>query len=1022
MASATSLIEEFVGQFEQARRRGPVSLEAFLPPPEHPQYRTVLVELIRVEMELDWRCGTKRNLQEYQGRFPEVFGDPVCRRDLAYEEYRLRRIFGERPKRLEYAERFQIDVSDWPEQDDDRWQEGKISREDAPTRKYLHLCADAAMETELSFPDVGTTFLDFELFRELGRGAFGRVYLARQRSLANRWVAVKVTADSTIEAEALARLQHTNIMPIFSVHRSAPFSVVCMPYFPAITLDQLNEHLSRRRTLDDTALGIFETIRDYARPAEGVTQAKDAPPAEIPPHWAPFRDRSSIEACVWIGSRLADGLAHAHERGIVHRDLKPANILITDEGQPLILDFNLAGIREPLSEQKAFFGGTLPYMAPELLQACLERRPLVHPRGDVYALGVILYEMVTRRRPFPVPNGSFWSVVELMLADRSAPPPSPRAVNPDVSPGLDAIIRKCLQPDPIQRYATARELHDDLQREFEHRSLRHAAEPWWYRVAKAHRRHRRQLSATRVGFFFLGLLLVVGSIGAVGWEKARQLEAREKFQNFREEVNKVLVDRRRLSSAEVVPALLAGYGAADRADWHELPDVARLPSEQQAELRNLIGDLWFLAAQHRSRQIQPGESLAQALAEALRFNDRAARDYPPGQVPRAVWYQRADLRRQLAERLLARGWWATLWHEPAAFATAMRLLQQAAQENELARAQPMRSARDFFLETRLEVPPEDSVALLEEAQQRLDPDPERWLYLGIAFREAGRLDRALECFNTSLALNPKRPAALAARGETRLALGDDRRALGDLDRVIELEPNWPHARTNRALARQRLGDFDGALADLLVALEARPDDLELRERLAQVYDKMGNREAAQKQRLEILNATPTDADGYLVRALLQHSPEKRLADIDSALSIQPHHLLALRNKAETLSEYLNRPHDAIAVLDQTIRRHPRSAEAWGGRAILYARLGKYESARHDAAKALQIQRSPIIVYQAAGTFALCGDIGRALELLREALRRDPQLLRLVATDPDLAPLRPREDFASLIRAASLIFR
>lgn len=1022
MPSATSSIEEFVERYEQARRRGPVSLETFLPPPSHPQFRTILVELIRVEMELDWREGTKRGLLEYQNRFPDLFRDPVCRRDLAYEEYRLRRLFGEKPRRLEYAERFQIDVSDWPDPENLLGQPGKSATANTPTRLCSNLSAEVIVDNELPFPEVGTTYLDFELVRELGRGAFGRVYLARQQSLAHRWVAVKVTADATVEAQALARLQHTNIMPIYSVHRSAPFSVVCMPYFPAITLDQLNEHLSRRRTLDDTALGMFETIRDQARPAEGVTRTQEAPPAEIPPHWAPFRDRSSIEACVWIGARLADGLAHAHERGIVHRDLKPANILITDEGQPLVLDFNLAGIREPLSEQKLFFGGTLPYMAPELLQAYLERRPLAHPRGDVYALGVILYEMVTRRPPFPVPSGSVRSVVELMLADRVGPPPSPRAINPDVSPGFDAIIRKCLQPNPIQRYPTARELHDDLQREFEHRSLRHAAEPWWNRVAKAIRRHRSQWSVTRVGLFSLGLLLVVGSIGAVGWGRARQLEAREKFHAFREEVNKILVDRRRASSDLIVSTLQARYGAADRADWHELPDVARLPPEQQAELRNLIGDLWFLAAQQRSQQVQAGESPAQALADALRFNDRAAGDYPPGQVPRAVWYQRADLRRQLASGLLSQGFWTTWWREPPAFVNAMRLLQQAAREEEHARSQPLRSARDFFLETRFEVPPEDPVALLEEAQQRLDADPERWLYLGIAFREAGRLDRALECLNTSLALKPGRAAALAARGETRLAMGDDRRALQDLDQVIELEPSWPHARTNRALARQRLGDLDGAMADLQAALESRPGDLELRERLAQLYAKRGDREAAKKCRQQILNSTPTDADGYLVRALLQDQPEARLADIDAALAIQPNHLLALRNKAETLSEYLNRPHDAMAVLDETIRRHPRSAEAWGGRAILYARLGKHDLARQDAEKALQIQRSPIIVYQAAGTFAWCGDVQRALDLLREAFRRDPQLLRLVATDPDLDSLRRRDDFLSLLRAASIIFK
>ncbi len=927
--SATSSIDEFIERYEQARRQGTASIEKFLPPADHPQFRTILVELIRVEMEHDWRSGVQRRLTDYQARFPEIFRDPKCRGDLAYEEYRLRLASGERIHRDEYAERFQVDVSNWPKHDSRREGSGKLSSVVPATRICPELSSQVIPVEDTPFPEVGTTFLDFELTQELGRGAFGRVYLARQRSLAGRWVAVKVTLDATVEAQALARLQHTNVMPIFSVHQAPPFSVVCMPYYPAITLDELNEHLFQRATLHDTALGVFETIRDNARIREAARRDKEKP-ADIPPHWAPFRDRSPLEACVWIGARLADGLAHAHERGIVHRDLKPANILLTDEVQPLILDFNLAGSTDLLSEQKAFFGGTLPYMAPELLQSYLERRPLVHPRGDVYALGVILYEMVTRRRPYPVPSGALRSVLELMLADRSGPPPSPRLANPAVSPGLDAIIRKCLDPHPSKRYPTARELHEDLQREFEHRSLRHASEPWRSRLRKAFRHFRQQLSATRVGLSALILILVIAWVGATGWRRAEQLEAREKFDRFREDVSRALIGGRQARSLDSLESLVGRYQADVRPDWFQRADVGLLTHDQQIELRHLVGDLWFSVAQGRVQRRTSGESSLQILEEALDRNRRAERDYPPESAPRAVWYQRADLRRQLVESLVAAGWWQTLWHEPDAFFQAMTLLRQAAEDEQRARMLPMRSARDFFLETRLEMPVDDPVALLEEAQHRLDADPMRWLYLGVAFRDVGRFDRALECLNTSLALKPRNPAVLAARGETRLAQGDFSRAIKDFDQVLDLEPDWPHARTNRALARQHVGDLKGAAEDLRSALAARPDDLELRERLARVYDQTGEREKAQRLRREILDATPTDAEGFLIRALLQSDPQARLRDIEAALQLQPHHLLALQNKAETLSEYLNRPEEAIAVLNEAIRRHPRSGEAWGG--------------------------------------------------------------------------------------------
>src|SRR5437763_3618638 len=99
-----------------------------------------------------------------------------------------------------------------------------------------------------------------------------------------------------------------------------------------------------------------------------------------------------IEAVLWIGAGLAAGLAHAHEHGILHRDLKPANVLLTDDGQPMLLDFNLAqDTKQASGASAASVGGTLPYMAPEHLEAFRGADRAVDARSDVYGLGVILY-------------------------------------------------------------------------------------------------------------------------------------------------------------------------------------------------------------------------------------------------------------------------------------------------------------------------------------------------------------------------------------------------------------------------------------------------------------------------------------------------------------------------------------------------------------------------------------------------------------------------------------------------------
>ena len=108
-----------------------------------------------------------------------------------------------------------------------------------------------------------------------------------------------------------------------------------------------------------------------------------------------------------LGAQLADGLAHAHARGIVHRDLKPANVLLTDEGRPMLLDFNLSeDTKLRASPEGGRMGGTLPYMAPEQIDAFRSRRGVVDGRCDLFALGVILYELLTGRHPFRVWTGA----------------------------------------------------------------------------------------------------------------------------------------------------------------------------------------------------------------------------------------------------------------------------------------------------------------------------------------------------------------------------------------------------------------------------------------------------------------------------------------------------------------------------------------------------------------------------------------------------------------------------------------
>ncbi len=377
--------------------------------------------------------------------------------------------------------------------------------------------ADGPAEDPAGFPQPGGGFLNFQLIRELGRGAFARVYLAQQIGLADRPVVLKVGLDLWGEVQTLAQLQHSNVVPLYSVHHTRHFQVVCMPYLGSTTLDDVIWALIRRGRLPQTGPELF-----LLRPAGGEDgTARPVPPA--------VRTMSYVEAVLWLGARIAEGLAHAHEQGIIHRDLKPANILLADHGQPMLLDFNVAEDVK-LRGQVSFnlIGGTMAFMAPEHLAAFGELpTPPLDGRCDLYSLGIILYELLTGVYPFRTFASATPNLLEQTLGDRHRPPPPLRGRNPAVSPAVEAIIQKCLQADPAQRYQQACQLQEDLERQLNHLPLRNATEPsrseW---LAKWVRRHPFLAAWTTTAG--LVLLLLAGllcwlllTVGAANRRKGR---------------------------------------------------------------------------------------------------------------------------------------------------------------------------------------------------------------------------------------------------------------------------------------------------------------------------------------------------------------------------------------------------------------------------------------------------------------------------------------------------------------------
>jgi serine/threonine protein kinase len=364
------------------------------------------------------------------------------------------------------------------------------------------------------WPTIGATFAGFRLLEEIGRGGFARVYLARDRSLADRAVVIKLTPEGPAEAQTLARLEHPGIVPVYQVHvdRSANLTGILMPYHGRVTLENVLDRLLAATGRPTRGAAILTAVRDVSG-----EQAHDS---ALKPADAVARG-SYPSAIAWIGAELCDALACAHHRGILHRDLKPSNILIDGSGRPRLLDFNLALDRR---SHRRMIGGTLPYMAPEHLRAVFADEPPDTPdegdaRSDIYAVGAILYEALTGRLPHPneVALGARPTAAQLAELDRRqrAGAIEARKLNPQIDRGLSRLLQHCLAYDPNDRPQTAQALGQALRRLSRSRIARGSR---WARA------HRRVVSVCTV--LFCGVVLAAAAWGAsLEPYAARQLKA-----------------------------------------------------------------------------------------------------------------------------------------------------------------------------------------------------------------------------------------------------------------------------------------------------------------------------------------------------------------------------------------------------------------------------------------------------------------------------------------------------------------
>jgi tRNA A-37 threonylcarbamoyl transferase component Bud32 len=377
---------------------------------------------LRLEQARRWREGDRTPAEEYLARHPELAADPESALEVVYGELLLREEQGECPGADEFLRRF-------PQLADQLRRLFEIHSVVRSACLPATLPRAGGAETipvsaagGPPLPGAGAVVVPgYAVLGELGRGGMAVVYKARQTAL-HRPVALKMILSGAqagagdlarfrAEAEAIARLQHPNIVQIFEVGESAGHHYLALEF------------------------------------VDGGTLAQKLNATPLPPR----------EAAALVQT-LARAVHYAHERGVIHRDLKPANILLARDGTPKVSDFGLAKqlAQDAGQTQTGAVLGTPSYMAPEQAEGHSKE---VGPLTDVYALGAILYDALTGRPPFRAP-----SVMETLEQVRAQEPVPPRRLQPKVPRSLETVCLKCLEKAPARRYAGAGALAEDLRR------------------------------------------------------------------------------------------------------------------------------------------------------------------------------------------------------------------------------------------------------------------------------------------------------------------------------------------------------------------------------------------------------------------------------------------------------------------------------------------------------------------------------------------------------------------------------
>jgi serine/threonine-protein kinase len=843
-----------------------------------------------------------------------------------------------------------------------------------------------------SLPDVP----GYQLLRELARGGMGVVYEARQTAL-GRPVALKMILSGAhasdaqrqrfrAEVEAVARLQHPNIVQIYEVGE--------VDHLPYCALEFVGGG------------SLAETINGTPQPPRQAAA---------------------------LAATLAEAVQAAHAQGVVHRDLKPGNVLLTPGGTPKVADFGLAKRLDGGSTltPTGQVVGTPSYMAPEQAEGKKE----VGPAADVYALGAILYELLTGRPPFKAETP-----LDTLLQVVNTEPVPPGRLQPKVPHDLDTICLKCLEKDPRRRYASAQDLADDLRHFLKGEPIRARPVPPWERALKWARRRPAAAALLAVsGLAVLGLLLL--SLGYDARLQAQRDEAdRQRLQALREKEQVELLRRQAEANFQLARRAVDDYAKTLSDDEHEPVENLRRDLLQSAlvfyeEFVKQRGDDPALRAAQglaclRLARIsgEMGAQEAQALPlyrQALDIFERLAHDDPDNAGYREdlalVRYYQGRAFRDLGDLRQADD-----------SLTQARALQQALLEQDpTSRPYRHRLADLWFAlgqvyadregeSGRAGAAYQTALGIMDELARRQPPTAAEedtvgdiYASLGRLYHAEGQREQARGAYEKALAIEQKLVREHPATVNYRSDLAASYYGLGG---ILYAEGNRQEAWADHQKAREireHLVEEHGGVTNLVVDL-------------GKSYRALGHQSTTPEARIEWFSKAIETLQGVLRK-------EPRQTEARSQLQA------AYEGRARALNR-LGRPAEALADWGQVEElgggeRRPVRL----GLAETLARLGRHAEAVNKAAALDREKLSAEQRVDLARVYAACsraagagaqvpepqrerlaeGYAARAVALLAQAqmggLFQTPEAQEELRQDPDFAPLRARQDFQQLLR-------